>query len=78
RIPSASIQIEDGEAAKATFAASNAEYFLPGKAIEIQLGYRAQNQTVFKGTIIKQRIKVRKSGNVLSVECFADVVKASS
>ncbi len=78
RIPSASIQIEDGEAARATFAASNAEYFMPGKAIEIQLGYRAQNQTVFKGTIIKQRIKVRKSGNVLSVECFADVVKASS
>ncbi|WP_349437984.1 type VI secretion system tip protein VgrG [Pararhizobium sp. A13] len=78
RIPSALIQIEDGEAAKATFAASNAEYFLPGKSIEIQLGYRAQNQTVFKGTIIKQRIKVRKSGNVLSVECFADIVKASS
>jgi Rhs element Vgr protein len=75
RIPSAAIQIEDGEAAKATFAASNADYFLPGKQIEIQLGYRSQNDTVFKGTIVKQRIKVRKSGSTLCVECFADAVK---
>src|SRR3954471_8551261 len=65
RIPSAAIQIDDGEAAKATFAASNAEYFLPGKQIEIQLGYRSQNETVFKGTIIRQRLKVRKSGSAL-------------
>jgi Rhs element Vgr protein len=77
RIPSASIQIEDGEAAKATFAASSSDNFLPGKQIEIQLGYRSQNKTVFKGTIVKQHIKVRKSGSVLAVDCFADAVKAT-
>ena len=32
------------------FAVSNSEHFLPGKKIEIQLGYRSQNETVFKGT----------------------------
>jgi Rhs element Vgr protein len=78
RIPSAAIQIDDGEAAKATFAASNADYFLPGKQIEIQLGYRSQNETVFKGTIVKQHIKIRKNGSALSVECFADAVKATA
>jgi Rhs element Vgr protein len=78
RIPNASIQIEDGEASKATFAASNSDDFLPGKAIEIQLGYRSQNATVFKGVIVKQHIKVRKSGGVVSVDCFADAVKTIS
>jgi Rhs element Vgr protein len=77
RIPSASIQIEDGEPAKATFAASSSDNFLPGKQIEIQLGYRSQNKTVFKGTIVKQHIKVRKSGSVLAVDCFGDAVKAT-
>ncbi|MCI5132903.1 MAG: Rhs element Vgr protein, partial [Candidatus Electrothrix sp. EH2] len=37
RIPSAVVQFQDGEAAKATFAASGGDYFIPGKKIEIQL-----------------------------------------
>jgi Rhs element Vgr protein len=77
RVPSASIQIEDGEAAKATFAISNSDGFLPGKQIEIRLGYRSQNDPVFKGTIVKQRIKIRKSGSLLVVDCFADAVKTT-
>ena len=54
RIPTATLQLKDGEASKATFAVSNTDYFIPGKTIEIQLGYRSQNSTVFKGTIVKQ------------------------
>ena len=34
RIPAASIQLEDGEASKATFPASNSDSFLPGKQID--------------------------------------------
>jgi Rhs element Vgr protein len=75
RIPVAMIQIEDGEAAKATFAVSNSDRFLPGKKIEIQLGYRSQNDPVFKGLIVKQRIKVRKSGSSLTVDCCGEAVK---
>lgn len=78
RIPAASIQVEDGEAAKGTFAISNSGRFVPGKTIEIQLGYRSQNETVFKGLIVKQRIKVRKSGSALTVECSGDAVKMTS
>lgn len=75
RIPSANIQIQDGEAAKSTFAVSNTDYFIPGKKIDIQLGYRSENASVFKGLIIKQNIKIRKGGSVLSVECRDEAVK---
>src|SRR5262249_32822171 len=75
RIPAATILIQDGEAAKATFAVSNTDHFIPGKTIEIQLGYRSNNQTVFKGLIVRQGIKVRKSGSALSVECRGAAVK---
>lgn len=78
RIPTATIQIQDGEPSKATFAASNTDHFVPGKQIEIQLGYRSQNETVFKGLIVKQGIKVRKSGNTLNIECRGDAIKMTS
>ena len=47
RIPRATIQLRDGEASKATFPVSNSDHFIPGKKIEIQLGYRSQNDSVF-------------------------------
>ena len=78
RIPFATIQVEDGEAAKGTFALSDSGRFLPGKKIEIQLGYRSQNDAVFKGLIVKQRIKARKNGTSLTVECSGEAVKMTS
>jgi Rhs element Vgr protein len=78
RISTARIQVEDGEAAKGTFAISNSDRFVPGKKIEIKLGYRSQNDTVFKGVIVKQRISVRKSGTALNVECSANAVKMTN
>jgi Rhs element Vgr protein len=78
RIPCASLQIDDGEAARSTFPASNADLFVPGKAIEIQLGYRSQNTTVFKGTVVRQHLKVRKSGGMLSVDCRAEAVRLTA
>ncbi|MBT2116974.1 type VI secretion system tip protein VgrG [Dyella sp. LX-66] len=78
RIPAAVLQIDDGEASKASFPASDGDLFAPGKAIEIQFGYRSQNTTVFKGTVVKQRLKVRKNGSTLSVDCYADAVKMTA
>ena len=43
RIPTATIQLKDGEASRSTFELSNSDHFVPGKEIEIQLGYRSQN-----------------------------------
>jgi len=78
RIPAASIHVEDGEAARSTFTISNSDRFVPGKTIEIQLGYRSQNDTVFKGVIVKQRIKVRTHGSGLTVDCSGEAVKMTS
>lgn len=78
RIPTATIQLQDGEASKATFAASNTDYFIPGKKIEIQLGYRSKNDPVFKGIIIKHSIKMRKNGSQLILECRDEAVKMTS
>ncbi len=78
RIPAATIQLLDGEASKSTFEASNSDLFIPGKKIEIQLGYRSQNDTVFKGIVIKNGIRIRKNGSFLTVECRDEAVKMTS
>jgi Rhs element Vgr protein len=69
RISSAVLHFKDGEAAKQTFEISNTPDFVPGKSIEIKLGYNAQEKSVFKGVVIKQSIKIRASGSQLVVEC---------
>ncbi|MFO0795326.1 MAG: hypothetical protein U0586_14845 [Candidatus Brocadiaceae bacterium] len=78
RIPSAVIQFLDGEASMSTFEASNSDLFIPGKKVEIQLGYRSQNDPVFKGIVIKNGIKIRKNGSFLTVECRDEAVKMTS
>ncbi|MEB2309367.1 MAG: type VI secretion system tip protein VgrG [Candidatus Brocadiaceae bacterium] len=78
RIPAAVIQFLDGEASKSTFEASNSDLFIPGKKIEIQLGYRSQNDSVFKGIVIKNGIRIRKNGSFLTVECRDESVKMTS
>ena len=78
RIPSAIIHFKDGEASEGTFKASNDELFIPGKDIEIQMGYRAQNESVFKGVVVKHSIKIRKSGSMLIVECRDKCMKMTS
>jgi len=49
RIPSAIIHLQDGEASSGTFEASNSAFFVPGKKVDIQLGYGSRNDHVFKG-----------------------------
>ncbi|MES3020484.1 MAG: type VI secretion system tip protein VgrG [Pseudomonadota bacterium] len=78
RIPSAMIELRDGDPARASFEASDAAHFIPGKKIEIQLGYRATNESVFKGVIVKHSIRVRKDGSRLIVECRDEAVKMSN
>ncbi len=78
RIPVAVIQLRDGEASKTTFTVSNSEHFIPGKKIDIQLGYRSQNNSVFKGIVVKQSIRIRPNGSMLTVECRDEAVKMTS
>lgn len=78
RIPAATIELKDGDAAQATFAASETEHFIPGKKIEIKLGYQARNETVFKGVIVRHGIRVRKNASQLIVDCRDEAVRMTT
>ncbi len=69
RIPSATLVLLDGEPSRETFAISEKVDFEPGKEIEIKVGYRSDEQTLFRGVVTKHGIKVRKRASVLIVEC---------
>ncbi len=75
RIPSASVQLRDGEPSKQTFEASDTDHFVPGREIEIRLGYGGETETVFTGIIIRHRIRVRRNGAFLSLECRDEAVR---
>jgi Rhs element Vgr protein len=75
RIPTAKIVLLDGEAAQQTFEISNKADFVPGKKIEIKAGYRSQEDTIFKGIVTSQSLKIRQTGSYLSVDCKDEAVK---
>ena len=75
RIPFAQIVFVDGEAASQDFSLSNEDLLVPGKKIEIKAGYHNDDETIFKGIIIKHSIKIRENNSVLIVECRDEAVK---
>jgi len=77
RIPWAKIILLDGDPSAQDFALSNEEYFVPGKEIEIKAGYHSQEQTIFKGIVIRHNLKIRSTGAVLIVECRDKAIKLS-
>jgi Rhs element Vgr protein len=78
RIPAATIVVQDGEASRQTFAVSNGEQFAPGKTIEIHAGYRNDEETLFKGVVVRHSVKVRKNVSLLVVECRHACVKMTT
>src|SRR3569833_398287 len=69
KIPTATIVVIDGEPNKETFEVSDSGDFLPGKKIEIKLGYHNNNATIFKGIIISNTLKINDNCAELNVEC---------
>lgn len=75
KITRASLVIVDGEPDAANFAVSSSNVFLPGKTIEISLGYDSNNVNVFKGIIISNAQTASDNGSLLVVECRDTAVK---
>lgn len=70
RLPWAIVMIRDGDAASEDFPVSNSETFVPGAEVEIKAGYRSEEETIFKGVIIKHSIRSKRNrGTVLEIEC---------
>lgn len=78
RIPTASIILLDGEAARETFEISDTNEFIPGKEIKIQVGYRGEEDTIFEGIVIRHSIKVRKNSAYLILDCKDKAVKMTA
>lgn len=75
RIPTAQLVILDGDPAARDFALSNEELLIPGKEVEITAGYHSDEQTIFKGIVIKHSLKIRAGTSMLIVECRDKAVK---
>ena len=70
RIASTRIMLLDGDAAAQEFKASSADVFVPGKTVEILAGYHSTEESVFKGIVVKQTIRVRSGKtSLLTVDC---------
>ncbi|MEN8115389.1 MAG: type VI secretion system tip protein VgrG [Bacteroidota bacterium] len=77
RIPWAKIVLLDGDPSEQDFALSNQDYFIPGKEIEIKAGYHSDEETIFKGIVIKHNLKIRPGKSELIVDCKDKTVKLS-
>ena len=75
RIPMAQIILIDGEAASKDFKLSNEDLLIPGKEIEITAGYHSDEETIYKGIIIKHSIKIKENTSLLLIECKDKAVK---
>ncbi len=74
RIPKARLVIHDGDAATQDFEVSSDDLLVPGKSIEINGGYSSDENLLFKGIIISQRIQVKRRGDSLLHVEAADAV----
>lgn len=79
RIPIATLTIMDGEVSKQTFASSDIDLFSPGNTIEILAGYHRNNNTIFKGIIIRHSVNIpQKGASHLEVECKDESIKLTA
>ena len=67
RIPTLKLVVSDGDPASAKFEHSEGEFFRPGVKIEITAGYHSKEELIFKGMIISQKVKIRKTGSAFLV-----------
>jgi Rhs element Vgr protein len=75
KVPTAKIVLIDGEASSREFKLSNEDLLIPGKKIEITAGYHSDEETIFKGIVIKHNVKIRENSSQLIVECKDEAVK---
>ncbi|MBN7809921.1 type VI secretion system tip protein VgrG [Algoriphagus sp. H41] len=75
KVPAARLVLYDGDVAAGDFSLSGGELFVPGKEIEIQAGYNSQEESIFKGIIIRHGLDVSEKASKLILELKDPVVK---
>jgi len=70
RIASARLTYVDGAAGTGDFPLSNLDLFKPGAEVEVLAGSGAEPTLVFKGIVVRQRLRVREAASsLLIVDC---------
>jgi Rhs element Vgr protein len=78
RISEARIELIDGNAADGQFPLTDATYFVPGQAVEVQAGYDSVNSVIFKGIVVSLTLATRsQQGTVVTVLCKDEAVRMS-
>ena len=75
RIASAQIVLMDDDAGNTAYPISNENFTKPGAEVEIKAGYGDGAETIFKGIIVSQRMKVDRRKSILVLECRDKAVK---
>ena len=77
RIASAEIVFTDADQEE-EFPWSNKDFTKPGTDVEIKAGYHNDSETVFKGIIVRQHLRINKKSSVLIIECKDKAVKMAT
>lgn len=78
KVATAFIQIMDGGYADSEeFSISNSKDFNPGSEIEIAVGYASNEETIFKGIVLKHGLKMIQGSFMLDIECKDVAVKTT-
>ena len=78
RIASAEIVFTDANHEEEEFPWSNKEFTKPGTDVEIKAGYHDDSETIFKGIIVRQHLRINKKSTVLIIECKDKAVKMAT
>ena len=78
RIASAEIVFTDADHSEEKFPWSNKDFTKPGTEVEIKAGYHEEIETVFKGIIVRQHLRINKKSTVLIIECKDKAVKMAT
>jgi Rhs element Vgr protein len=78
KVPTARLLFADSEAGTNPFPKSNSDQFVPGKRIDIQVGYQNREVSIFQGIIVRHGLKIRQGKpSVLDIECKDEAIKTT-
>ncbi|HRW61881.1 MAG TPA: type VI secretion system tip protein VgrG [Bacteroidales bacterium] len=78
KVASALIQLYDGGFADGEgYAVSDSGDFNPGSEIEISAGYASDEETIFKGIVIKHGLRLSHGNFILEIECKDEAIKTT-
>jgi len=78
KVSTAFIKVEDGGYAEGEdYSISDSGDFNPGAEIEISAGYGSDEETIYKGIVLKHGLKMYRGSFMLDIECKDEAVKTT-